>query len=310
MPREYTNLCKLCPRSFLFAIVANVGPGGTTRTLAIAYRQGNDDISDEQTFVSCVDYFVSDTLALVDVLSDPMNRAPLEAEKALAGDWYRRSQSQTQPQFQGPGKPHVNQRPSVPDTPQPQFLVPEGYSWGEQTEPQPLLPWRAEAEFPFTATCLILGLLRDDSDGEDYGTAARPKLKRNNHRTRPGDVQLQPLATVFQGNCAEYGLVVLDISDLDGVKYGVAAFLISYMGDVEYHAFDWDPVEDPPPEREPDVVRTSPRPRVLLSIRQWLGEYLDFDQLKDDPRVWRLEKRLLVDAAALDCMSSCQGRVM
>ncbi|KAL4932899.1 uncharacterized protein BDV17DRAFT_252397 [Aspergillus undulatus] len=72
------------------------------------------------------------------------------------------------------------------------------------------------------------------------------------------------------------------------------------MGDVEYHAFDWDPVEDPPPEREPDIVRTSPRPRVLLSIRQWLGEYLDFDHLKNDPRVRRLEERPLVDAAALD----------
>ncbi|CBF82938.1 predicted protein [Aspergillus nidulans FGSC A4] len=206
LPREYTNLCNLCPRSFLFAIVANVGPGGTTRTLVIAYHQGNDDISGEQTFVSRDDYFVSDTLALIETFRTP--------------------QSQTQSQFQGAGEPHVNQRPSVPDTPQPRFLVPEGYSWGKQTEPQLVLPWRACAEFPFTATCLILELLCDYSDGEDYGASVRPKLKRNNHRTRPGDVQLQSLAT-----------------------YGIAAFLISYMDDAEYHAYDCDPVEDPPPER-------------------------------------------------------------
>ncbi|KAL4793261.1 hypothetical protein BDV19DRAFT_391297 [Aspergillus venezuelensis] len=244
MPPEYTSLCKLCPRSFLFAIVANVGPGRTARTLAIAYRQGNDDLSGDQTFVSRVDYFVSDTLALIDVLSDPANRAPLEAERALAEDWYRRSQSQTQSQSQSQSqflsadKPHVSQRPSVPATTQPKFLVPEGYYWNQQTEPQPLLPWRAAetVEFPFTATCLILGLLRDDSDGEDYGTAARPKLKRHNHRTRPGDVQLQPLATVFRGDCVEYGIVVLDTSELDdGVKYGIVAFPFKYMDNVYHH---------------------------------------------------------------------------
>ncbi|KAL4968563.1 uncharacterized protein BDV14DRAFT_196865 [Aspergillus stella-maris] len=177
MPRGYISTSKRPFRSFLFAIVANVGPGGTTRTLAIAYRQGNDDSPRDQTSGSRLDYFVSDTLALIDVLSDPANHAPLEAEKALAEDWYRWSQSQSQSQSQGADEPHVNQRPSVPDTPQPKFLAPEGYHWGEQTEPQPLLPWRAEAiEFPFTATCLILGLLREDSDGEDYGTSARPKL--------------------------------------------------------------------------------------------------------------------------------------
>ncbi|KAL4912355.1 hypothetical protein BDW62DRAFT_215097 [Aspergillus aurantiobrunneus] len=237
MPREYTNLCKLCPRSFLFAIVAKSAPG-------------NNNISGKQTFVLHVDYFVLDTLALINILSDPVNHALLEAEKALAGDWYQQS----------------------------------------HYKPQPLLPWRAEAEFRFTVTCLILGLLRDDSDSEDYGTAARPKLKHNNHHTRPGDVQLQPLATVIRGDCAEYKLVVLDTSDLDSVKYG-------YRG-------------DPPPEREPDIVHTSPRPHVLLSVQQWFGEYLDFDRLENDPYIQKLEERPLVNAAVLDCMSSCQGRVM
>ncbi|KAL4784603.1 hypothetical protein BJX76DRAFT_356838 [Aspergillus varians] len=67
---------------------------------------------------------------------------------------------------------------------------------------------------------------------------------------RPGDFQLQPLSTVFRGDCTEYGLVVLDISDLNsGVKYGIAAFPVRYMAEVSYRGegFGWDPVEDPPP---------------------------------------------------------------
>lgn len=53
---------------------------------------------------------------------------------------------------------------------------------------------------------------------------------------------------MFRGDCAEYGLVVLDISDLEsGVKYGIIDFPVRYMAEVSYHSKEggWDPVEDP-----------------------------------------------------------------
>ncbi|KAJ9491848.1 hypothetical protein VN97_g1402 [Penicillium thymicola] len=86
---------------------------------------------------------------------------------------------------------------------------------------QPPLPWRDDApsKFPFTARCVLLALLRDTRD----------------KRTRPGEVQFQPLSTLFRADCIEYGLVILDISDLDcGVKYGIVAFPMNYMAEVEY----------------------------------------------------------------------------
>ncbi|CAG7962111.1 unnamed protein product [Penicillium nalgiovense] len=269
------------PRSFVFAVVANVGPGGASRSLAVAYRQHHDEYSMNSSWPR-VHHMVTDTLALIEILSDPANhRAPLEAERALAEDWYRRSQAE----------PPIHERPSVPDTAQPPFKP-----WYRRREPiqqQPPLPWRDNAlsQFPFTATCVLLTSLRDDRDCD---------------ATRPGDVQFQPLSTVFRADCTEYGLVVLDISDLDsGVKYGIVAFPVDYMAEVPSREkfFAWDPVEDPQPEMEPDVVLVSPRPRVLLSIAQWVGKYYNWSGLEDHPSILRLDKRPLVDAAALDCTS-------
>ncbi|KAL4865180.1 hypothetical protein BDV12DRAFT_200372 [Aspergillus spectabilis] len=107
----------------------------------------------------------------------------------------------------------------------------------------------------------------------------------------------------WRGDCTEYGLVVLDISDLEsGVKYGIVAFPMRYMAVVHYHSVEggWDPVEDDQPLKEPDVVLVSPRPRVPLSISQWLCKYYYWSGLEGDPCILRLQDRPLVDAAALD----------
>ncbi|KAI9036632.1 uncharacterized protein KD926_001645 [Aspergillus affinis] len=271
----YISLYSNAPRSFLFCVVANVGPRGTSRSLAVAYRQGRDS-KILPSSLERMNNVVADTLALIEILSDPANRAPLEAERALAEDRYRR--------FQRDSEDEGNWRPSVPDTSQPPFVVPDSSYREEQAQPLPDLPWRDDGprEFPFTTTCLLLGLLRDDG-------------------TRPGDIQLQPLSTVFRGDCNEYGLIVLDISDLDsGVKYGIVAFPVRYMAEVFCHGPDWDPIEDQPPVKEPDVVLVSPRPRVPLSIVRWIRKYLHCGDPEKDPNVLKLEDRPVVDGTALD----------
>ncbi|KAK1149842.1 hypothetical protein N8T08_003398 [Aspergillus melleus] len=238
---------------------------------------------------------MDDILALIEVLSDPANRAPLEAERALAEIWYSRSQ--------GDNEADMNHRPSVPDAPQPPFIVPGGkhwWQWEEQVQAaqlRPELPWHYDAlsKFPFITTCLLLGLLRNDYDGDANIT--------NQNSVRPGDVQLQPLSTIFRADCTEYGLVVLDISDLNsGVKYGILAFPVCYMADVWCHnPYDWDPIEDRPPDKEPDTILASPRHRVPLSIVQWLRKNFEFDFYREnDPNVLRLEEKPLVDHRALN----------
>ncbi|KAJ5465398.1 hypothetical protein N7530_009185 [Penicillium desertorum] len=275
MRSGYISVDYKIQRSYLFAVVANVGPGSVSRTLSVAYRQHPEKCNARGSGTR-VEHMVADTLALIVILSDPANRARLEAEKAIAEDWYRRSH-----------EPPVNERPSVPDRPQPLYVPPSKRRL--RVEPLPALPWQDEAvrTFPFTATCVLLALLR------------------GNHRywTRIGDVQFQPLSTVFRGDCKEYGLIVLDISDLNsGVKYGIAAFNMRYMAQLSWHSDTggWDPVEDPPPAQEPDVVLDLPRPRELLSIVQWIGEYYHWSDLKSLHIVEQLELRPLADATSLD----------
>jgi hypothetical protein len=114
---EYKCLYSKSPRSFLFSVVANVGPRGASRSLAVAYRQGNDRDTSASSLAR-VEHVVADTLALIEILSDPANRAPLKAERALAEGWYRRSH--------GGNEAESSERPSIPDTPQPPFVVPDG----------------------------------------------------------------------------------------------------------------------------------------------------------------------------------------
>jgi hypothetical protein len=271
MPSGYVCLYQKSPRSFLFYVVANVGPGGSTRPLAVAYRQGHD-VSRSPS--SRVDNVVNDILSLVKVLSEPANRTPLEAERALATDWYRQRQhADTKPRPQ-----------ALLDSPQPSFAV-----WEEKSKPivQPELPPNdTPMEFPFTSTCLVSGLLRGSKS------------------TRTGDVQLQPLSTPFYGDCLEYGMVLVDISNLERVKYGIVAFPVRYMAQVDYHdeCGGWDPVEDDAPKKEPDSVLVDERPRVPLSILGYVRKYFPF--WDDDPKVLELQACPHVDyASVFDCES-------
>lgn len=280
----------MCPRSFLFAVVANVGPGCESRPLAVAYRQGDNSMEDG-THLQRVEHFAADTLALIEILSDPANRAPLEAETAIAREWFWRTQRDHD-------KARFTPRPSVPDSVQPAYVPWKKRRESSQPQPRAQLPWHDDApnQFPFATACLLLGLLGGKGDDDNRRS-----------RTRPGDVQLQPLSTVFMGKCIEYGLVVVDISDLNsGVKYGIAAFPVRCMADVQYKSDSrgWDSGQDPTPEKEPDVVLFSPRPRRLLSIHQWLSRYFHDDNLNlaNNATLCRLDNMPRLGTAGLDCI--------
>ncbi|KAF2704167.1 hypothetical protein K504DRAFT_538166 [Pleomassaria siparia CBS 279.74] len=217
------------------------------------------------SYSSLVTHVVDDILSLVKVLSEPANHAPLKAERALATDWYRQRQdADTEP------------RPAaLPDSPQPPFA-----RWNDPWKPtmQPELPRNdTPREFPFTSTCLVSALLRGSKS------------------TRTGDVQLQPLSTPFYSDCLEYGMVVVNISNLEHVKYGIVAFPVCYMAQVDYYNEygGWDPVEDDPPKKEPDIVLVDERPRVPLSILGYLRKYFSF--MENDPKVLELQACALVD---------------
>ncbi|KAF7552218.1 hypothetical protein G7Z17_g4465 [Cylindrodendrum hubeiense] len=265
-PLEYTCLSNMGPRSFLFYIVANIGPAGAHRPLAVALRQG-DDVQYSLDFR--VRRVVGDTMRLVRVLSEPANRIALEAKMELAAAWYRSSDHET----------HHLQRPEVPDVIQPQILAREDSPF---CVPRPELPWsHVIREFPFISTCLILGLTDDPVN-----------------RTRPHDVQLQPLTTAFRDDRYEYGMVVLDISDLDDIGYGIVAFPIHYMAEAQMNQHGYyDLIEGVPLAREPDIVLTEYRPRLPLSAVQYTDE---FPYQVYGPELADLKTVRLVDVGTLD----------
>ncbi|GAP87902.1 hypothetical protein SAMD00023353_1601020 [Rosellinia necatrix] len=72
-------------------------------------------------------------------------------------------------------------------------------------------PWNRTrvCEFPFIAACLLQGVGFDAHTG----------------RTAPA--LLEPLATVYRDSSTEWGMVVVDITDLDAIRYGIVGFAVS-----------------------------------------------------------------------------------
>jgi hypothetical protein len=274
MPHGYVSVYKTGPRSILFYVVANIGPGLTTRPLAVAYRQGHDI----ERYHSHMKDIVDDILSLLTILSDPLNRGNLEGERARATRWYEQPQNaDTQPRAL-----------AVPDAPQPPYH--DNFGYRDEWKPiiRPELP-RTEppSQFPVTSACLVTGLLRGGCKS-----------------TRTGDVQLQPLSTPFYGDCLEYGMVVIDISDLENIRYGIVAFRVYYMAHVFHHnPTDYDEVEDDPPAKEPDVVLEDERPRRTFSVLEWARKHC-LVGLEKDERVLQLQAYPHIDdPRVLDCKS-------
>ncbi|KAK2030562.1 hypothetical protein LX32DRAFT_727256 [Colletotrichum zoysiae] len=248
-PDDHTTrraIAATCPRSFLFCVVTDVGrPNIDTdtdtvacRPLAITYRQGHGHAPAHGNHASGqrVRHALDDAARAVAILTHPPNRTALEAERARALAWYR--------QETPPGRARAPEV-EVPDAPQPPFDMQYKGHWREPTgrPDRPELPCRPDpCEFPFISTCLRLALVGDD-----------------HYHTRYGDVQEQPLRCVFRADKLEYGLVILDISDLDDVRYGFVAPAVRYTAEI---GPVWDPVEDlsltkpPTPELERSPSRT------------------------------------------------------
>lgn len=268
------TLARTSPRSFLFYIVANVGPGKTSRPLAVTYRQGHrldpcrlGPVGGRST-TDCVALVMKECARIASILTEPANRIALEAERDLATSWY------------GQDRHDPPEQVELPDTVQPPFNF-EKFQNEQQDIPE--RPWAAGIrEFPFISTCLRVGL-----HSVGYG------------ETRLLDVQEQPLGTVFRGDKLEYGVVVFDVSDLDAVRYGLIGFHVDYTAEVDVtRTGHWDRVEDSPPSQDPVLVLEEPRSRVFLTAAKYAKKFPSRDL---DPELKQLKKLKLADPAALDC---------
>ncbi|KAI0099757.1 hypothetical protein GGR51DRAFT_564800 [Nemania sp. FL0031] len=270
---SYESLVTTSPRSFLYYIVAAVGPDKSHRPLAVAYRQGHcpdPDPKNRKCNEERVRQVMEDCMRLFDIFTEPSNRTALEAELSLAASWY-----------QGPDYGAPN-RAGVPDTQQPDL----NYSWTETTREAPELPWQGGLrEFPFISTCLRLALCR--------------------RGMRSGHLQEQSLSTIFRDDKLEYGMVVLDISDLDLIRYGIVGSAINYIAEVDVtRTGGWDAVEDNPPEKPAVPTIEERRGRKPLTSDQFLKKFR-CTQMREATKA--LRRRPLIRLAALEYVWPANG---
>ncbi|KAM0278615.1 hypothetical protein ACHAQH_005090 [Verticillium albo-atrum] len=244
------------PRSFIFYVIADAGlqgPSDGHRPLAVTYRQGHGHSagrtwSDRRDRVNEV---IDDCVSILTVLTEPANRVILEAELALAVAWYQSGQQSAE-----------FERNEIPDVPQPRF---EWASHLGKTTERPELPWASGTrEFPFISSCLRLALNRQ-------GGTSYYKTRR-----RLGDVQEQPLGTLFHGNKLEYGMVVIDVTNLDNVSYGIVGPQINYL--IEAVRLLRGRVEAKKTGKELDIRLEESRSRRPLSGSAYMRKYHLYDK--------------------------------
>jgi hypothetical protein len=130
---------------------------------------------------------------IITIFTDDTNHPAIRAELALATSYYMRK---------GEHKEYH---------PEPVELLenPDGYR-------QPrleMVPWDQASvrEFPFISACLLQGVAFDPHGGYCY--QATP----------------EPLGTVYRDTNVEWGMVVVDITELDEVRYGIVGFASAPM---------------------------------------------------------------------------------
>ncbi|KAI9158050.1 hypothetical protein HJFPF1_06037 [Paramyrothecium foliicola] len=303
MPRreQQTVIATVAPRSCLFFIVADVGPrlsgpgasDSAYRPLAITYRQGRAHGPGRtgKSEWQRVQQVAQDCARIIDSLTKPGNRAIMAAEIALARAEYRRS-----------SHIDVSPRTQVPDRPQPNLcdaIVFHGESpEANQIPPYPASPTLVNSdgrssiiEYPFTSTCVRLALCRL---GDETGATFE-------------DVREQPLSTIYPEHTVEYSAIVIDISDLNAVKYGILSPRIRYVaacGSNFGGTFGWDPIESeyygPPPELHLETSGS----RSPLSVTAYMSKFgledrvgsLDTPNARDD-----------INPSAVECILSLEA---
>lgn len=204
------------PSSFLFFVVAKLS--GQYRQLAVAqYRPPHADLARMDSTTP-----LRACLRFIAAFSDTANRTALQGELALADAAYA---------HHGLAPP----RSELPAGTDPRIRLPSS-SWQHRELGRQL--WnRAMVEFPFVMTCLVVSAGRECN-------------------TRSARVTAEPLGRVYNDETLEYGMVVVDISDLDRISYGLVTFGVL----LEASMFQSESV------LEPD------RPRRPLSAREYLDK--------------------------------------
>ncbi|KIM92907.1 hypothetical protein OIDMADRAFT_62143 [Oidiodendron maius Zn] len=191
------------------------------------------------------------------IFSDPSNRVAIESEVTLATDFFQDAEN----------------------VPLPSIELPKDRSFTFcATEYIQLSSDWGMTKFPFISTSLLLGA----SFGAKFsgGCVAKP----------------WPLGMIYRHNYTQYGIVVIDITDMDSPRYGIIGFMTQIMIWVET---DQKWLDDGPVGTR-EVMVEDDQPCKPLSAAEYMAKfsYKDADGL-----VLQFEQIPLIDVSAIDYKS-------
>lgn len=182
------------PWSFVFYVVARVGPQGQYYSLAVASREDN-----RYGGFHGIDV-VNACLAVSRLLASDENRTAVEAELVLAKEFYSAKEHpvETERVFAQPETWYADFIEAAQPADQPHPLLAGSGGRCNLFKPVP---------FPFVSTCLMLGL------GYDV----------KSHTAHPSTV-CEPLGLLLGADLDNHGIVVVDVTAPNDVRHGIVAY--------------------------------------------------------------------------------------
>lgn len=174
------------PYSFVFFVVAEVA--GHHRPISVVSSRGPAEPEDDDGLGSLQGFpLTAACKRIITIFSEKANRASIKAELSIAAAYYLREGEDYRPE---PVELREND-------------AKDRHHTAVEIEPWDHVSVR---EFPFITACLLQGVAFDPQ--ESVCVQATP----------------QPLGTVYRDTSIEYGMVVVDITELNAVRYGIVGF--------------------------------------------------------------------------------------
>ncbi|KAI1173389.1 hypothetical protein F4777DRAFT_600676 [Nemania sp. FL0916] len=188
---------------------------------------------------------------IVTIFSDPANRTAIRGELALADAYYCAYYYGYYHGRGGSGK-------KAPRHPTP-IELPE-LTRRHPGDPRRFRPWdrTSVVPFPFITAALLQGVAFDPRLGR--GVPARP----------------EPLAIVYRDTDLEWGMVVVDITHVDSIRYGIVGFPVAMAKFIPSREAEGKPFHHSASfhfEEGPLRVMDEVRPRKALSAAEYIAKF-------------------------------------
>ncbi|KAH7369721.1 hypothetical protein BKA65DRAFT_531522 [Rhexocercosporidium sp. MPI-PUGE-AT-0058] len=261
------------PYSFVFFVVAQIA--GRRRPIAVVSSRGPADPEHGDEIGSLQGFpLIAACQRIITIFSDKTNRTAIKAELSLAAGYYMRDEG------------HEEYRPEQVELREndasDRYPRMESDSWDHTNI----------REFPFITACLLQGVALYPQ--ESYCYQAAP----------------QPLGTVYRDISIEYGMVVIDITDLSALRYGVVGFAtmpMMWVPSAEAFHRQTGPVgSHVPPSNSGGEMRVldQARSRAVMSAAEYLTKFPGPDTIPEPPEGEEVKKLLaripLVHSDALE----------